>query len=711
MSKDELKLFQELYDLSIPKKEDSLEALKSKAKTYDINPDLNFKIMKMMLTKDELNDNDSQEFYKFFADYIQTLFYNQKEEIIKEIKKEKCSKIKYLIEQNFKLNEKDFITSYFEVIEKLSEISKKNQLDQNDFEVVKNLFQTDYFVDNYNINIPLIYGTNELIFSGLINNLYFSLCLYKKKEKIIKDDRVCISKFNNYPKNIIKKVDNKTNTNDNIISNMNIEEETPPINEKIKLLTFEENIKFITKFLGKISSQDFQDVFDLKKITKNDSINNYNAELKMNSMIFHLLYVDLILFIYTLYGNNTYTNQFNDEFFFEYKREKFKFFKETLSQKKFEVKDESGNEIENVDDIENKDYIILNKEKEGQQIKLNPYDYILTKFGNVKNFDELLESLSKPKNFSLYKFFKDNQLFNDTNLSNQLTNNVQEMLTTQTINELFEQYTNYEQFSCPYNPYNRGENKQFLKQTFKAIFYLPIPFGNIAAYTYKKFGLIFINNMKRAEKATRMKKNKYFCQNLNYIGFMKIVHLHEIVGHYLSTIIHSNNSNISTATPPNTFINYDYEDLFDLHSEYDGGDKGETLLFGNKIKYLFTKSVIFILDNKNYQNNLDGFRLQFLKENQKNEKETLDLNIVKNTSKIIKILYENNKDVETIITLDMKSLSSFRTVNFMDDEDVGIDDVDDDDDDDDDKENYKIGVLSYFSSKSHVFPPQQRIKK
>lgn len=62
-----------------------------------------------------------------------------------------------------------------------------------------------------------------------------------------------------------------------------------------------------------------------------------------------------------------------------------------------------------------------------------------------------MESLSKPKNFSLYKFFKDNQLFNDTNLSTQLINNVQKMLNTQTINELFEQYINYEQFSCPYN--------------------------------------------------------------------------------------------------------------------------------------------------------------------------------------------------------------------------------------------------------------------
>ena len=54
----------------------------------------------------------------------------------------------------------------------------------------------------------------------------------------------------------------------------------------------------------------------------------------------------------------------------------------------------------------------------------------------------------------------------------------------------------------------------------------------------------------------------------------------------------------------------------------------------------------------------------------------------------------------------MKSLSSFRTVNFMDDEDGGIED-----NDDDEEEDSKKGVLSYFRAKSHVFLPQQRIKK
>lgn len=140
------------------------------------------------------------------------------------------------------------------------------------------------------------------------------------------------------------------------------------------------------------------------------------------------------------------------------------------------------------------------------------------------------------------------------------------MLSSQTINELFEQYTNFEQFYCPYFG---GEKEQFLEQTFKIIFYFPISFSNITGYAYKQFGLILINNMKRVERATRM-NNKYFCQNLNYIGFMKI---------YLSVIIHSNNNNISTATPPNTFINYDYDNLNDLYSKYDGGDKGETILF------------------------------------------------------------------------------------------------------------------------------------
>ena len=36
-----------------------------------------------------------------------------------------------------------------------------------------------------------------------------------------------------------------------------------------------------------------------------------------------------------------------------------------------------------------------------------------------------------------------------------------------------------------------------------------------------------------------------------------------------------------------------------LTANYVGDDKGESILFGNKIKYIYTKGALFILNNKN----------------------------------------------------------------------------------------------------------------
>ena len=43
---NELKLYTQLYDSSIPKWNEGLNKLKEKAKIYDINPNLNYQIMK-----------------------------------------------------------------------------------------------------------------------------------------------------------------------------------------------------------------------------------------------------------------------------------------------------------------------------------------------------------------------------------------------------------------------------------------------------------------------------------------------------------------------------------------------------------------------------------------------------------------------------------------------------------------------------------------
>ena len=85
----ELKLYTQLYEDSKPKGNEGLDRLKEKLKIYDINPNLNYKIMKKILDKKNLNDEDIDDFCNFYRDYIQTLFIEQKLDIIRKIKDKK----------------------------------------------------------------------------------------------------------------------------------------------------------------------------------------------------------------------------------------------------------------------------------------------------------------------------------------------------------------------------------------------------------------------------------------------------------------------------------------------------------------------------------------------------------------------------------------------------------------------------------------------
>ena len=51
MERQELKLFSELYESSKPLETDDQETFQKKAKIYEINPNLNFKIMDNMLKR------------------------------------------------------------------------------------------------------------------------------------------------------------------------------------------------------------------------------------------------------------------------------------------------------------------------------------------------------------------------------------------------------------------------------------------------------------------------------------------------------------------------------------------------------------------------------------------------------------------------------------------------------------------------------------
>ena len=117
----------------------------------------------------------------------------------------------------------------------------------------------------------------------------------------------------------------------------------------------------------------------------------------------------------------------------------------------------------------------------------------------------------------------------------------------------------------------------------------------------------------------------------------KITECHEVIGHYISVICKANNPNLGFLTKNDTFINYDSDDE-NYKQEYDGGDKLETILFGNKILFLTIQSALFVLDEKNWNGtSIDGFRKKFIENNQLVNQE-VDFS---NQSKIIELIIDN----------------------------------------------------------------------
>ena len=86
----------------------------------------------------------------------------------------------------------------------------------------------------------------------------------------------------------------------------------------------------------------------------------YEVKPKINSLIFHLLYFDLIFYIFTQYGKDEYIKKFDDNFFFEKKYVKLGFFN-SLPKNEIVIEDENKKSIEKFEDIKNKKYTIYNK--------------------------------------------------------------------------------------------------------------------------------------------------------------------------------------------------------------------------------------------------------------------------------------------------------------------------------------------------------------
>ena len=691
--KQQLDLFQELKDSSLPKTEDDLEKLLNKKDIYDINPNTNFEILKKALQR-------TPEYFKnIFLTYIQTLTLKKRNEIISKMKGTEAEKL--IVAQFGSLDKTSYLNKYFTILRELNDYYKDKTFEK--YKDIKLKFKTKYYVDNESMKIPLIYGTNELRYSGLINDLYQNLfyrrgCENFEKSKKKKTDENKLS--HNYPEKILQKKEHNNKINENKINNiikednyiysedMDIENDLEEKKEQeededANFGYFHNMIKFSKVYLDIICSKEFFDFFGIKDLFNYDDSEKFYQDYQLNPEIdclyFHLLCFDLVVTIFSFYGYNGYDYSF-EKYFFEEKATKLSNLKLFKKKCKF-IRVKNNEEIKwiKTSDINNEDYIMVNIEDEKETFIFNPYDYILEKmqFRTKMKFNDIVLSFKNPNNFSLIKIFKDKKLFDDSNLFNIFKDNVKTMLKSDIIDQLFNQFKHFNEYK---NPFKSEKKDEFINQVFDVILYLPIPFKNVFGFTYKNFGLIFINNQELENK--NVLPTTFLLKSISNVGFKKVVNMHEIACHYISCIIHGNNISHELKTPPNSLNGYctkeEYKYL-NFKTDFDNGEKGESLLFGNIIKYLHIKGSLYILNNENWNTNIDKFSNIFIglnnPDNSKNEVFNFDEESKKDA--IVSYLYNKTKNfMEISPTVKINKANSYFKFKSSDsDNDMNDDDI------------------------------------
>ena len=116
-------------------------------------------------------------------------------------------------------------------------------------------------------------------------------------------------------------------------------------------------------------------------------------------------------------------------------------------------------------------------------------------------------------------------------------------------------------------------------------------------------------------------------------------------------------------------------------------------LFCSEIKYIYPNGALFILDNKNYDMDIDTFVNKYLEKNFFKDGDKLNIEEEVENNKLIKLLVEE-KEIKEIIILSKNNITGFRIINTL-----GIEEESDDDEED---EDYQRGI-SRFKRVPHIF--------
>ena len=542
-------------------------------------------------------------------------------------------------------------------------------------------------------HIPLIYGTNELKYASFISNinsfLFDNHLTYEAKittniYKTIKE----------HDTNIITKIDK------NIIYKQFTEKNNPDnLNDKEKIFSTENKLLFLFKFISKIFDENANHIFGPKDKFREDDLINFSEHYilngRFNFIFYNLLNIDLILYCYLFYPKETERNINKLAKMYE---------SEIIKEKKIKyIQKMISSEIEiYIDETNYFEQKIIKFTNDDDSFEFNPYEYIMENIDVQDDFQEFKKQFKNEENFSIYRNYKYNHLFENNILENEYKENIFQMLTSDVIGEAFDEFIKFKPFR---NPFKGNNSIKILEQINNVKYYITFPINKISGITFKKIGIIFINkifkNMNNINNINQSNKLTKFSIN---IGNKKVTECHEILAHYMLTICYANKRDTGLLTTENTFSHYIGNKAYCL-SKYDGGDRLESIMFGNKIIYLTIQSALYILNENNWNNiSIDEFKNKFIELNtlQKNKKE-VDLS---QESKLIKLIKNNiniNKTTDKIIIQKKNSFIVFKKGFYIQDIDGEIFYSSNDDEEEEEEEEY----YEAFSFTSNAFLPKK----
>ena len=305
------------------------------------------------------------------------------------------------------------------------------------------------------------------------------------------------------------------------------------------------------------------------------------------------------------------------KYFYEEAEKKYKFLSTILIKVNAQLYD-GEEEIHKIENLKNKNYKI--KFKNTKTVNFNPFDYVIQflKDDLTKcTYEEFVNKLNETKNWSLQKCTLTRKIY-----KLEKTNDLFEKLYDQFMNHnvLRKAYKKLESFNGIEYLYDRKELKQQINDN---IFYLPFPIKFLSGLTLKKYGVILINNNRFYSHFDPYdQKIERFTKKMCESAFIIITLIHEICFHYFRVILYSNN-HVNLYTSPYPYNNY----LIDENcSVEDGGDKGEILLFGYKVTYLYLNGLYQFLsmklwDKYKFSDYIDFITLgkEFIECNKKND--------------------------------------------------------------------------------------------